>query len=31
MFERAGFTKVADTDAVSARTPRVLMRRYLDT
>jgi GNAT superfamily N-acetyltransferase len=26
MFERAGFTKAADTDAVSARLPRVLMR-----
>jgi GNAT superfamily N-acetyltransferase len=26
MFERAGFAKVADTDAVSARMPRVLMR-----
>ena len=26
MFEKAGFTKVSDTDSVSARTPRVLMR-----
>lgn len=26
MFEKAGFTKVSDTDAVSAGTPRVLMR-----
>lgn len=29
MFERAGFTKISDTDSVSARTPRVLMRREL--
>jgi GNAT superfamily N-acetyltransferase len=27
MFERAGFTKAADTDAVSGGFPRVLMRR----
>jgi GNAT superfamily N-acetyltransferase len=27
MFERAGFTKVADTDSVSGGFPRVLMRR----
>jgi len=26
MFEKAGFTKVSDTDSVSAQTPRVLMR-----
>jgi GNAT superfamily N-acetyltransferase len=26
MFEKAGFTKVADTDAVSAGMPRVVMR-----
>ena len=26
MFERAGFTRVSDTAAVAARTPRVLMR-----
>jgi GNAT superfamily N-acetyltransferase len=26
MFEKAGFTKVSDTDSTSARTPRVLMR-----
>lgn len=30
MFERAGFTKAADTTSVSARTPRVVMRRLLD-
>ncbi|HET8987581.1 MAG TPA: GNAT family N-acetyltransferase [Humibacillus sp.] len=29
LFERAGFTKVADTDAVSGGFPRVLMRRLL--
>lgn len=29
MFEKAGFTKVADTAAVSAGMPRVLMRRPL--
>jgi GNAT superfamily N-acetyltransferase len=29
MFERAGFTKAADTDAVSGGFPRVLMRRAL--
>jgi GNAT superfamily N-acetyltransferase len=29
LFERAGFTKVADTDAVSGGFPRVLMRRDL--
>jgi GNAT superfamily N-acetyltransferase len=27
MFERAGFTKVADTDSVSGGVPRVVMRR----
>ena len=26
MFEKAGFTKAADTDSVSAGMPRVLMR-----
>ena len=30
VFERAGFRKVADTDAVSGGFPRVLMRRALD-
>jgi len=30
VFERAGFTKAADTDAVSAGLPRVLMRLRLD-
>ena len=30
LFERAGFTKAADTDSVSAGFPRVLMRRALD-
>jgi GNAT superfamily N-acetyltransferase len=29
VFERAGFTKAADTDAVSGGVPRVLMRRDL--
>jgi GNAT superfamily N-acetyltransferase len=29
VFERAGFTKVADTDAVSGGFPRVVMRREL--
>lgn len=29
MFERAGFTRAAATEAVSARTPRVLMRLEL--
>jgi GNAT superfamily N-acetyltransferase len=29
MFEKAGFTKVADTDSLSAGTPRVLMRLEL--
>lgn len=29
LFERAGFTKVADTDAVSGGFPRVLVRRDL--
>ena len=29
MFERAGFTKVADTDAVAGGFPRILMRRML--
>jgi GNAT superfamily N-acetyltransferase len=29
LFERAGFTKAADTDAVSGGFPRVLMRRSL--
>ncbi len=30
VFERAGFTKASDTDAVSGGFPRVLMRRRLD-
>jgi GNAT superfamily N-acetyltransferase len=30
LFERAGFTKVADTKSVSAGFPRVVMRRALD-
>ena len=30
LFERAGFTKVADTDSVSGGFPRVLMRLALD-
>ena len=29
VFERAGFTKAADTDAVAGGFPRVLMRRLL--
>jgi hypothetical protein len=29
LFERAGFIKAADTDAVSGGFPRVLMRRIL--
>jgi GNAT superfamily N-acetyltransferase len=29
LFEKAGFTKAADTDAVSGGFPRVLMRRIL--
>lgn len=29
MFEKAGFVKAADTESVSARTPRVLMRLEL--
>ncbi len=29
LFERAGFTKAADTDAVAGGFPRVLMRRVL--
>ena len=29
MFERAGFTKVADTDSVSGGVPRIVMRRML--
>jgi GNAT superfamily N-acetyltransferase len=29
MFERAGFTKAADTDSVSGGFPRILMRRML--
>jgi len=29
LFERAGFSKAADTDAVSGGFPRVLMRRAL--
>ena len=29
LFERAGFTKVADTDSISGGFPRVLMRRLL--
>ena len=30
LFERAGFTKVADTDSVTAGFPRVVMRLALD-
>ena len=30
MFERAGFTKVADTTSVSGGFPRIVMRRMLD-
>ena len=29
VFERAGFTKAADTDAIAGGFPRVLMRRSL--
>jgi GNAT superfamily N-acetyltransferase len=29
LFEKAGFTKAADTDSVSGGFPRVLMRRIL--
>jgi hypothetical protein len=29
LFEEAGFTKAADTDAVAGGFPRVLMRRAL--
>ena len=29
MFERAGFTKVADTDSVSGGFPRIVVRRSL--
>lgn len=29
LFESAGFTKVADTDATAARVPRIVMRRML--
>lgn len=29
VFERAGFTKVADTHAIAGGFPRVLMRRHL--
>jgi hypothetical protein len=29
MFERAGFTKVADTQSVSGGFPRIVMRRML--
>lgn len=29
MFERAGFTKAADTDAIAGGFPRILMRRML--
>jgi GNAT superfamily N-acetyltransferase len=29
LFEKAGFTKAADTDAVSGGFPRVVMRRPL--
>jgi hypothetical protein len=29
LFEGAGFTKAADTDAVAGGFPRVLMRRVL--
>jgi GNAT superfamily N-acetyltransferase len=31
LFERAGFTKACDTEAVSGGFPRVLMRRDLRT
>lgn len=30
MFERAGFTKAADTDSIVGGFPRILMRRMLD-
>jgi GNAT superfamily N-acetyltransferase len=30
LFASAGFTKVAETDATSARVPRIVMRRMLD-
>jgi len=30
LFERAGFTKAADTDSLSGGFPRVIMRRQLD-
>jgi GNAT superfamily N-acetyltransferase len=30
MFERAGFTKAADTDSIAGGFPRILMRRALD-
>jgi GNAT superfamily N-acetyltransferase len=30
MFERAGFTKVADTDSVAGGIPRIVMRLMLD-
>lgn len=30
MFERAGFTKVADTQSVSGGIPRIVVRRILD-
>jgi hypothetical protein len=30
LFERAGFTQVAETTSVLNGFPRVLMRRYLD-
>jgi len=30
MFERAGFTKVADTTSVVGGFPRIVMRRTLD-
>jgi hypothetical protein len=29
LFERCGFSKAADTDAVSGGFPRVVMRRHL--
>jgi hypothetical protein len=29
VFEEAGFTKAADTDAIAGGFPRVLMRRSL--
>jgi hypothetical protein len=29
MYERAGFSKVADTDAIAGGFPRIVMRRML--